>query len=115
MEHMWVLQTEANHQEREVTSKYQATICFPVKGANGNVTTTTTVCKRGWDSEAIMNLKNERAFEANNLNIKECRPSWERRVIARARAGTRLTTLGSAISRTPIHKKSVVIYHSVRN
>ena len=47
----------------------------------------------------------------------ECsfRPSWERRAIARERAATRLTTLGSAIKRTPIHKKSVVIHHSAMN
>ena len=69
MAHRWVSQTEANHQEQEVKSKYQATICFPMKGANGNFTT--TAGKGGWDSEAIINLQNECALGTNNLKKRE--------------------------------------------
>ena len=43
------------------------------------------------------------------------RPSWERCAIVPTHAATYLTTLESVITHTPIHKKSVVIYHSARN
>ena len=39
---------------------------------------------------------------------RHTRPLWERHVIACARAGTRLTTLGSAINHTPIHKNQLL-------
>ena len=62
-----------------------------------------------------MNDKRHSLAHGFSRNVTLVRLSWERRAIARPCAGPCLTTLGSAINHTPIHKKSVFIYHSARS